>query len=555
MKFKMKTNNIHKMRVWAAAFIAALLCTACSDTWNDHYDNNSQASGTLWSAISSNSNISNFKKVIEGCGFDIQLNSNQVYTVFAPTNSALSATVADSLVAAYKAQKSSGVKDEDNTVMTQFVKNHIALYNTSVSSYTNDSISMLNGKYLILTQKKLDKSNILSANEVCSNGILYTIDRTESYFQNIWEYMKMNPDLDSLSNFFYSFNRYIFNASESVPGGIVDGKTVYLDSVSEFENQLLRSYGKINCEDSTYWMLMPTNQVWKALYNEYINYFQYPLTMDKADSLINVETKSAIIRDLCFNYNEQRSINDSLISTSYSKMNYKYDKFLNPFAEGGILNGTQVVDCSNGKAYITNEWRIDKSKSFLTPVTVEAERTFYQVIDGESDNAITPCPIRMVEDTANFKVSGRQYVEISPLENANVSVSYQIPNVLSNMGYDIYCVFVPAIAYDSRATKTDRYPNKVGFQIQYKTATGALVQPQTLKNGTSSTFITKADVVDTLQIASNFQFPSCSYNLSTPTVTLKIASVVTPRETSKYTRVLRLDCIILKQHTDTQTSG
>lgn len=90
-------------------------------------------------------------------------------------------------------------------------------------------------------------------------------------------------DLDSLSSFLYSFNEYQFNANKSVPGGIVNGKTVYLDSVTEFNNKMLDMYGYVNREDSNYLMIMPTNTVWKSLYDEYIKYFNYDNKTTKRD--------------------------------------------------------------------------------------------------------------------------------------------------------------------------------------------------------------------------------------------------------------------------------
>ena len=69
----------------AAAF------TACSDTWDDHYESLGDSStgvheGSLWQAISSDPNLSNFARVIEGCNYKAALDGSQVFTVFAPTN-------------------------------------------------------------------------------------------------------------------------------------------------------------------------------------------------------------------------------------------------------------------------------------------------------------------------------------------------------------------------------------------------------------------------------------------------------------------------------------
>ena len=60
---------------------------SCTDTWDDHYDSlgggeNGVHEGTIWSAIKSNPNMSNFAKLIEGCDYVDRLNGSQVFTVF-----------------------------------------------------------------------------------------------------------------------------------------------------------------------------------------------------------------------------------------------------------------------------------------------------------------------------------------------------------------------------------------------------------------------------------------------------------------------------------------
>ena len=54
-------------------------------------------------------------------------------------------------------------------------------------------------------------------------------------------------------------------------------------------------------------------------------------------------------------------------------------------------------------------------------------------------------------------------------------------------------------------------------------------------------------IAETLLVASDYKIPTCSYGLSEPQVRFTVES---DRSTSKYTRVLRLDCIVLKPHED-----
>ena len=99
----MITFNIYNKVLGLA--LAVLTFAACSDTWNDHFESKGKDTKdyTLWEGIKQNSNLSNFAKVIQGCGFDKSLSSSQVFTVFAPTNEHFSAQEADELIAAYNA--------------------------------------------------------------------------------------------------------------------------------------------------------------------------------------------------------------------------------------------------------------------------------------------------------------------------------------------------------------------------------------------------------------------------------------------------------------------
>jgi hypothetical protein len=570
----MKTKYMHKIQIGLATMVAALICTACTDTWNDHYDNSQSVnSGTLWSEISSNPKLSNFAKVIKACGYDVRLQSSQVFTVFAPIDTTFfTSTTADSLIAEYRSEKASGIKDDDNEVINQFVKNHIALYNTSVSSLTNDSLAMLNGKYITLTNRSFGASQLKSNNQLFSNGVLFKIEKPEEYFANVWETIKKNSALDSLKNFLYGFNQYEFIESKSVPGGIVDGKTVYLDSVTEFSNVILDQYGYINKEDSNYLMIMPTNTLWKNLCNEYTNYFNFDNKTNKRDSLTFTYTRQAVICDAFFNLNTQDDgfvmenasmtggSGDTLRSTIYSKYEDLHHKFAHPFDEStGVLKGlNSLTKCSNGWCAVTDEWRIDKKASFFVPIKVETELT-RSYLDSTVTSAIKPLSVRELDVTnADYynKISDHAFLEILPSSSAvNPTVTFNVPNVLSNIGYDIYCVFVPAIVYNSKASATDRLPCKVKFNLLYNNQNGSQSTVAMKTNG-SSNFFTIPDVIDTVLVGSNVIVPTTSYGLDNASVKLKVASARSGNaDRAAYTNVMRLDCIIFKPHEDVVASS
>ena len=180
---------------------------------------------------------------------------------------------------------------------------------------------------------------------------------------------------------------------------------------------------------------------------------------------------------------------------------------------------------------------------------MEAERSHY--VD-TIIQAREPLSIRTVPTTNPFygKVSGNNFVEALPLSTASsTSVRYKIPDQLSAIGYDIYAVFVPALAYNENASAEERLPCRVRFTLTYQEQDGT-VTSVSLRNPADNAvnFTTKADVIDSLLVASDFHFPTCALDIDDPQTTLRIASNITSSMSSQYTRTLRLDCIILRPH-------
>ena len=472
-----------------------------------------------------------------------------MFTLFVPTNDCLTEADVDSLTEVYNAQKSNRIKNNDNTVIKQVLQNHMAMYNyAAIASGDSVQMMMLNGKYSYLADGGVNGVKYLSSNMLYRNGVLFTVGSRLPYFANVSEYFTMDDELDSIASFFSRYNVYEFDASRSVPGEIVDGKTVYLDSVMNLKNVMFDELGYINREDSAYWMVVPTDRQWRKLYEEYKTYFNYDNRTAKRDSVENVMTHKAIVQGTVFNMNVQPSVNDSVISTNYNKANYRYYKCLRPFDEGGVFSGARSVECSNGKVFISDNWAIDKRTTFFQEVKIEAENAYYQ-------DSIAKCKEPVGTYTVPSgnplygQVSGNAYVQVEPRNTAVTPlIRFTIPNLLSNIGYDIYAVFAPAIASDTLTT--DTLPLKVKFSLKYNDQDGRQVNDIKMENPEGGTYVyeTTPNVVDTILVARDYKIPTCSYGLSEPQVRLTVES---DRGTaSKYTRILRLDCIVFKPHED-----
>lgn len=528
-----------------------LMALSCQDEWDEHYgQTNPMASQeSLWQALKGRAELSNFVRLVENVGYEYYFDGDRMFTLFVPTNDCLTEADVDSLTEVYNAQKSNRIKNNDNTVIKQVLQNHMAMYNyAAIASGDSVQMMMLNGKYSYLADGGVNGVKYLSSNILYRNGVLFTVGSRLPYFANVSEYFTMDDELDSIASFFSRYNVYEFDASRSVPGEIVDGKTVYLDSVMNLKNVMFDELGYINREDSAYWMVVPTDRQWRKLYEEYKTYFNYDNRTAKRDSVENVMTHKAIVQGTVFNMNVQPSVNDSVISTNYNKANYRYYKCLRPFDEGGVFSGARSVECSNGKVFISDNWAIDKRTTFFQEVKIEAENAYYQ-------DSIAKCKEPVGTYTVPSgnplygQVSGNAYVQVEPRNTAVTPlIRFTIPNLLSNIGYDIYAVFAPAIASDTLAT--DTLPLKVKFSLKYNDQDGRQVNDIKMENPEGGTYVyeTTPNVVDTILVARDYKIPTCSYGLSEPQVRLTVES---DRGTaSKYTRILRLDCIVFKPHED-----
>lgn len=548
--------------LWGMAIgLLPLAAASCSDTWDDHYDTPASGRGTLWETIGQDASLSHFAAVVKGCGYDRALAGSQNYTVFALTNDGLSQHQADSLVAAYREQKAAGVRDNDNTVVRQFLQNHIALYRHSVSSLTNDSVTMLNGKYEPMTPNAVGGSDFVSTNTACSNGVLYTVGKRISYFPNVLEYMGMDASLDSAYQFINSYSSYTFNVSASVPGDIVDGKTVYLDSVMDMHNDFLQAINaSLNAEDSTYTVVVPDNDTWSKLYGTYKSYFAYDRNVTKRDSLQRVMAGEALLGGAAFsmNVNQKAALADSVTSTSFfgsifsyrpnDDKTYKYYRFYHPYEAGGVFYGAKAVRCSNGQVLKGGPWNIKPEQTFVQEIKVECEIQEYIDTIANAVEPLTNCNVP-TDNSFYGSISSHAFAEVKAAsgkegEFPSPMVRYNIPRLLSNVPYDIYVVFAPIRAYDAYASADDMLPSRVRFQLNWYNLDHKK-QQRRLK-----TVVTDPAKADTVTVATKVSFPTTTFGLTDHNVTLSLYSAVNRNQTATYSNDFRIDCIIFRPHRD-----
>ena len=565
---------------------------SCSDTWDDHYEGTIEGvnGGSLWQAIKADGNLSNFASVIEATGYDKSLGSTQVFTVFAPTNDSFTADEANSLIEEYKAQKRK-VNDDDNTVIKEFVQNHIALYNHSVSSKSDDSIVMMNGKYAVLKNGGINSSNFTLTNKLYENGVLFIVGKPVDYSANVFEQIRKDPDLDSVRSFLYNekFYKKVFSAGSSVEGGLDSlGRTIYLDSVFYQQNELFGYVGRIASEDSTYWMVLPTNEEWRGLVEEYSQYFVYAPTVASLleqgdlDSLAYTNTRLAIMQGTAFSKTSNYDIlsgekttttkNDSVRAypyifdfnsrAAYWGTGFNYYQFFDPLSNGGVFYGADRIDCSNGKVFKTPNWPIDKLQTFARWIIIEGESTNFKEVDKNNKGEILASyDIVSVENNAfRNRLWSNSYREFQPSTTMPYSATYNIKGVLSNFGYDIFAVMAPALANDSNATAAQSRPTMILFTLNYPDQKG-ITQSLFLNSNTSEAwgvvksdeiglFTTTGTQVDYMLLAENFKFPVSTFGVNEgnePSVTLTLTNFSDASDETQQ-QTMRLDCILLVPH-------
>ena len=525
--------------------------SSCNDVWDDHYGNNSSSAGgdiSIYEIIASNPDLQDFKQVIDSVRifsnnrmtevkYSDLLKSGQFMTVWAPKNGTFNK---DSLL--IECQTSKG----DSLVEQYFIKNHIAKNKYSYSSVTKGSALMSNKKLLEITDGKLGTSNVENEhrNIVANNGILHIVDSKVPYFFNLYEGLTSLDEFSHIGDFLLQYQELYFDKDNSLASGIVDGQTVYVDSVFRKINKLLWSIGDIESEDSLYWMVVPDKKSWEMIYDSAFNYFNYADDISKKDSLQNYWVNYSLIQDFVFNPKVQKSIADSLMSTTYNTFDSKYHVYYNPYGQDGILgNVNNEMLCSNGNMYKLDYWPYDFREIFFKPIKVEAERAS-SIIKYDYGTYTT---MYASGDT----ISGNRFLKFNCTNNsAQTYMQYNIPNTLSGK-YDLSVVILPlTVVYPD--DKNKHKPFLFDVELTYLDKSGKSISrkfTENYNNVSPKGFVNNPFCVDTVHIGT-IDLPTCNYSLNNIAVTVKVTSTASARNSATYLKNAYMDFIYLEPHVD-----
>lgn len=474
------------------SFFFSVALSSCSD-FDDYNkvepDANVAAGQTLWENIKGNAQLSDFAALVQKAGFDDELNQTQYYTVWAPLNGT------------YNASQFQGL--DNNALVRQFVKNHIASYAHSASGKIDERILMLNEKSYNFTGAStytFDDVTLKQANLPNSNGLLHTLDGVATFYPNLYEFvtdpvLADGQELDSLRQFFLKYETTYLDTERSVVGSIVNGMQTYVDSVMVTENTLWRTLNaKINNEDSTYTFLMPTNNAWAKTRERIRGSFNYLPTMTSQlfngtsistvtgsvnnvylqDSITNLYLTSFLLYSNNDAYNQwmvrQASVlgSDTLRTTLRSKLSNPTD----------ILAQTKTeLKMSNGVARIVDSLAFFPWETYMPELTYRPTNNNLQarVMTGYAQSVTVENPDPTKIDTEKLTRKGGdgtfKYLHVSGSGTQKPELDVYLPDV-NSATYDFYCVFVPQSV--ELGDTTAQKPNRVIFTLNYCDANGKL---------------------------------------------------------------------------------
>ncbi len=547
-----------------------LTATSCSDF--DDYNEaqvNVDAAGnlSLWENIEQNPQLSDFKYLLEKAGFADELKGSRYYTVFAPLNGTFDKNAYDLL--------------DKGALLKQFVYNHVADYNHSISGSVENRVYTLNRK--IYDFKGSGNSytfgdvNVVNANMPSSNGVIHTLDGAAVFYSNIYEYITETQGIDSLFTYFDRYETKYLDEENSVKGPMVNGLQTYVDSVMILENTLI---GRLNAdimnEDSSYTFILPTNKAWASSYNTikgYYNYIKNTVGQDlttatgstnipqiNTGDIDNVLLRDSIVKlnlvsDLMFSNNnwyntwitegKQPTATDTIRTTLRNKLS-------NP---GEILAQTigEPKKMSNGWIREVDSLAFYPWETYAPEIVFMPNRSSGLITAAGSvtRQEVYPDPNNKYGDFTNGVF---RFTNIEPSgDRVKPELHALLPNVLSAK-YKFYVVFVPGAILG-----LDNRPNQVNFTLNYCDANGKLQKynfSSDLLNDNPKTqkpFINDTSKVDTMYIG-EFTFPVAyaglpSNNGKQIMPDLKISSPMSVFNSTllkTYTRALRIAAIIMK---------
>lgn len=580
----------------AAGLVAMYSCT---DTWDEHYETpvSLNYNGTTLQALEEKT--PDFAKVVKAYGYDRELSSDNIYTIWAPQ---------DFDISQYVDENGNAIEDSAE-VVKQFIKNHIARYARSYNG-KDQAFNLMNEKRGGMSADgKFGSSDIVENNIACKNGVLHIIATQNPYSYNLFELIakQFKDDTDegkdtlSLYTFLYDpkVNKDSLIEDKSVSRGVDEnGDKIWVDSFVMRNNTVLKNVdAKLYEEDSNFIAIIPTTRAWTERYKIAesllkFNPFEDERAEGSCDSLQRHYANMFAMTDLYFNKNANEHWQDSLKSTTYSSWvwyeNIYYSKEPKNMPEDKEINDIlakcgEPIECSNGQGYIVDEYPMTEFEQFFKKIKISASSasinkdldkngkaqftknanenfrnyasTFYSTIIDTVENVVL--------DRKNIDY---RYVDIVPSSGSvNPTVGFDIPNTLSGT-YDIYLVTcpiwlnsdynnIPDSLLDIRPYRFYTYIWERDDDGEYPSSGLRLKNPVLDEDGKETNYFTTIDtlydaeghrIVNDTTFIGTHTFNYAYYGRNDEGVIIQFQSQITSKLTKDYSREMLISSIILK---------
>ncbi len=565
-------------------FAAALALTACSD-FSDYnetpVDQTPSGNLSLWENIQQNGDLSDFAQLVRRTGFDSVLSTPRSLTVWAPLNGTFSLAELQNL--------------SDNDLLTQFVKNHIAEYSHAASGAISERVHTLNDKSYTFELSPnggytFGGQAINRANVPSTNGLIHLLSGAAHFYPNLYEYLRMGQDIDSLRDHIMRYEQRYLDTRASVKGPMVDGVQTYIDSVMVTYNTLVNQLGaSLENEDSSYTFVMPTNEAFMEMYNRVRPLYRFIATttvhdVESYSSATSTNTKSvslaepgvltdsltrmAIVRNLIF------SNNDGYNKWVVGKGDYtdtlrtlRRSKFSNPHA---IINDHLVgepQEMSNGYARLVDSLAFLSWETYNPMISVNPRNHLAKLFPlANTQQRTATLPDSLIETVFGPNsgiVSNYRYLWIQASGDRTLPTFFvTLPEVKSTT-YNFYVVFMPSAM---RQVGNDPRPNWLNFELNYcqangKTATyifgkayadslltGGKLPSVPTKVNTTTAFKNDPEKTDTVFIG-RFTFPVAYSGLGNYYPSIKVTTPIdyfNKTQLATYNRDVRIAAFLLK---------
>ncbi|OQP52860.1 hypothetical protein A4H97_24510 [Niastella yeongjuensis] len=297
--------------------------------WDDHVAVNEQAlNQNLQEYINTQPNLSKFSEYLVKTGLDKVISSSKNYTVWAPTNDALT-SLPQNVV-------------NDTAKLKSWLLNHIAgqLYFTRMATDTL-RVAMLNGKRIYFFNNKFDEASIQQADIYVRNGALHIIDKAIEPLPSIWEYIESTKTTYNQNEYLTSLDYLVQDSAKAELDSInpVNGQPVYKPNTGVVRvNSFRTKVYDVGNEDSLYTYVVLTNAAYATETDKQKIFFK-----SSNANLTDSNSKWNVIRDLAIKgvYSP-----DKLPPVLVSKFNVHI-----PISSTAII---ETKKASNGIIYVVN---------------------------------------------------------------------------------------------------------------------------------------------------------------------------------------------------------